>query len=168
MPIISLVVRIGFSYTIPNPGLILKKILGHMERIQDLQIACLPEYMEQMLRSRITAPAPFLRSFRLSFDRNNDSTFIFSKDMFPGRMPNLRKVHLELCLVDWSCPIFSGLTELVLHSMLDDSLDYWLGLLFVLRKLPHLRRLALVDTLENAVDISSIDFKNMDKPISLP
>ena len=123
---VPLVVRIDFSDTIPNPGLILKKTLGHMERNQDLQIVCLPEYMEQMLRSRITAPAPLLRSLRLSFDRNSDSTFIFSKDMFLGRMPNL-------CLVDWTSPIFSGLAELALHSMLDDSLDNWVGLLFVLK-----------------------------------
>ena len=133
-----------------------------MERIQNLWIDCLPEYMEDIFHFRLTAAAPLLRSLHLS------RHFTLSDDI--GAMPSLKKVHLERCYVDWSSPIFSGLTELSLDSILGNYKENWHGVLLILGQLPRLRRLTLVEVLDNPfiVNISSIVSENIDRPISLP
>ena len=146
----------------------LEKALENMERIQHLWINVSLESVDQILRSRLIAAAPLLQSLSLSFEDN--SSFVLSKDMFSGPMPGLQRVDLETCFVDWSSPIFSGLTELSLHLIRNDFMDNWEGLLLILRQVPRLRRLDLYEVLERATadEITSIGSQNIHKPISLP
>ena len=139
-----------------------------MDRIQDLWIDCPYGNFVDMLSSKLTANAPSLRSLHLSYEEG-DSPFTLTKDMFSGAMPGLQRVHLKLCYVNQSSPIFNGLTELSLCGILDDSGDtFWDSLLVILEQLPRLRLLSLADVLPTADDISSIDPEDMDEPISLP
>jgi len=94
----------------PTPWQIccLEKALGHMERIQDLWIncGCFKDVLS-MIHARLTAAAPLLRSLHLATyedeeDRDGEDHFIICKDMLPG--VSLRKLHLELCDVNWSSP----------------------------------------------------------------
>ena len=106
------------SYDLWFPGLhpeilSLEKALENMEHIQHLWIKFSPEPVNQIHRSRLIVAAPLLQSLSLSFEGN--ISFVLSNDMFSGPMPGLRTVDLEACFVDWSSPIFSGLTELSLH-----------------------------------------------------
>ena len=66
-----------------------------------------------------------------------------NKDTLPGAMSGLRMVHLQSCYVDWSCPMFNGLTELTLRYIDDTLAKYWRGDLRILRQLPYLRQLCL-------------------------
>ena len=141
----------------------LDKTLENVERIQDLWIGCLPNYMDDIFHYRpVIAAVPLLRSLRLS------QHFTLSDDI--GAMPSLQKVYLERCYVDWSSSIFSGLTELTLDFIQGSCKENWHGLLLILRQLPCLNQLTLAEVLDNpfVTNISSIVSENTDKPISLP
>ena len=122
----------------------LEKALGHMERIQDLWVDChCSTDVLDMIHARLTAAAPLLRSLHLSMCEDGGD-LIICKDMLPGA--SLRKLHLEVCLVDWSSPIFngSGLVELSLSCVMNDAtVECWDGLLLLLSQLPLLRQLCL-------------------------
>ena len=122
----------------------LEKALGHMERIQDLRVDCHRSTdVLDMIHARLTAAAPLLRSLHLSTYEDGDD-LIICKDMLPGA--GLRKLHLEVCLVDWSSPIFnsSGLVELSLSYVMNDAtVECWDGLLLLLSQLPLLCQLCL-------------------------
>ena len=80
-------------------------------------------------------PRPYLSTDMLHFPMN--------KDTLPGAMSGLRMVHLQSCSVDWSSPMFNGLTGLTLRYIDDTLAKYWRGDLRILRQLPYLRPLCL-------------------------
>ncbi|KIM54542.1 hypothetical protein SCLCIDRAFT_11272 [Scleroderma citrinum Foug A] len=116
----------------------LEKALGHMERIQDLWIDFNnSKDVLNMIHARLTAAAPLLRSLHLSTCGEN--RIIIRKDTLPRA--GLRRLHLDLCHVDWSSPIFNGLTELSLSYVVNNATECWDGLLLLLGQLPLLRQL---------------------------
>ena len=164
---VPLVVHIDLSlFRDPASGTIrsLVKALENISRIEDLRINCPSKSSVQILHSKMIASAPLLRSLYLS-QEDGRHPFTIRKDMFLGAMPGLKKVHLELCFVDWTSPMFNGLAELTLHYILGDN---WGGLLLILRQLPRLRWLTLVNVLSTADDISFINHEDVEGPISLP
>ena len=152
-----LVVRIDFYGWESDLGPIrhsLEKALGHMERIQDLWIDCdSSKDILNMIHARLTAAAPLLWSLHLSTYRDGENHFIIRNDMLPGA--GLRRLHLHLCHVDWSSPIFNGLTELSLSYVVNNATECWDGLLLVLGQLPLLRQLCVDNVL--SVDITFED-----------
>ncbi|KAL4071659.1 hypothetical protein V8B97DRAFT_1870752 [Scleroderma yunnanense] len=126
----------------------LKKALQHMERVQDLWIRC-SRNVATKIGVRLTAAAPLLQSLYLSLSPYGypEDRFEVSKDIFAGIIPCIRSVHLESCRVDWSSPIFNGLTELSLSCLSNHSEMDWDGLLFALGRLSSLRQLYLDNVL---------------------
>jgi len=116
-----LIIHINFSYcpkSDPGPICSLGKALGHMGHIQDLWIDCHhSEDVLNMICARLSAVTPLLWSLHLSTFEGSENHFIICKDTLPGA--SLRKLHLESCHVDWSSPIFNGLTELSLSCILN-------------------------------------------------
>ena len=152
-----LIIYVDFYCPKSDPGktsCCLQKALGHMGRIQDLWIDCNSEDMLNMIHARLTAAAPLLRSLHLSRFDDGENHFIIRKDTLPGAC--LRMLHLDLCHVDWSSPLFSGLRELTLSSVINDGMECWDGLLLLLSQLPHLRQLCL----NNILPLANITFED--------
>ena len=152
-----LIIRIDFCCPESDPWPIrsLEKALDHMERIQDLWInCCRSKDVLNVIGARLTAAAPLLRSLHLSTYKDRENHFIIRKNTLPGA--GLRRLHLELCHVDWSFPIFNGLRELTLSSVVNDGMECWDGLLLLLSQLPLLRRLCL----NNILLLANIDFED--------
>ena len=143
---VPLIVRVDLCYYFtPRVGQIcsLEKALGNMERIQDLWID-FPSDMIDILRPRLNAATPLLRSLRLSgWNSPEDHYFAINKDTLPGAIPGLRMVHLQSCRVDWSSLMFNGLTELTLRYLENGLAECWHGVLQILMQLPYLRQLCL-------------------------
>ena len=168
---VPLIVHIHDSWTLHDPGFLrsLEKVLDNANHIQDLWIGWPSQDMIDVINARLNAAAPLLQSLYLSaMYCPSDCHFIIPEDMFPGAT-SLRKMHLEMCDVDWSFRIFNGLTELTLRYTLNRSRENWEGILHILRQSPHLRRLCLSQVLPSAsITAPSIDSVNMANPISLP
>ena len=147
----------------------LEKLLENLNRIKDLCIIWPSQDMIDIINARLNAPAPLLQSLHLTARHcPGRYHFIMPEDTFPGAT-SLRRVHLEMCYVDWSSHIFNGLTELTLRCTPDHSRKNWDGVLHILRRSPHLRRLHLSEVLPSAsVSAPSVDSENMANPISLP
>ena len=134
----------------------LEKALGHMERVRELWIdGNHSQDVLDMIHARLTAAAPLLRTLRLFTHEDSEDHTRIRRDTLPGA--GLRTLHLKLCHVDWSSPIFNGLTELSLSCVLNDAMESWDGLLLLLSQSPLLRRLFLKNTLPLA-NITSEDF----------
>ena len=148
---VPLIIHTDFYHPKSNPRQVrpLERALGHMERIQDLWIDCdSSEDVLNMVQARLTAAAPLLRSLHLSTYEDGDNHIVIHKDTLPGA--GLRKFHLEFCHVDWSSPIFNGLTELTLSHVVNDVMECWDGLLSLLSRLPLLRQLSVDNILPPA------------------
>ena len=147
----------------------LEKALGNMERIQELWIYCSSDIIE-MIGPKLNVAAPLLQSLCLSTWRDDhEYRSVINKDTLPGAMPDLRKVHLESCHVDWSSPVFNGLTELTIRYTLNDPMECWNGLQFILGHLPRLRQLHLDTLLPYDTDMDALSTNpRKDKFISLP
>ena len=79
-------------------------------------------------------------------------------------MPDLQNVGLSSCTVDWSSPIFNGLTELALFGISRGTRGIVHGLILTLGRLPGLRRLELKDLFWKRRDIFTAgDIQNVDK-----
>ena len=145
----------------------LEKALGNMERIQDLWIDC-PHDMFEIIQPRLNAAAPLLRSLYLSVRVNEDDHFVINKNTLPGAMPDLRKVYLSSSHVDWSSPMFNGLTELTLGHLFNQPMECWNGILRILRQLPHLRQLGLDTIVPEDIDAIFPQSREQGEHISLP
>ena len=152
-----LIIHVDFYDPKSDPGQIrpLEKALGHMERIQDLWIDCdCSKGALDTIHAGLTAAAPLLRSLHLSTHEESEYHFIIREGTLPGA--GLRKLHLEPCHVDWSSPIFNGLTELSLSYVMNDPTKCWDGLLLLLSQLPLLRQLRL----DNILPPANITFED--------
>jgi len=120
--------------------------------------------MLNMIRVRLTAAAPLLRLLRLYAFEGGQNSFTIRKDTLPGVC--LQNLHLKLCHVDWSSPIFNGLTELSLSYVLNDPMERLDGLLLLLSQLPLLCQLCLDNIMSPAhitFEDSFIHTQNMTK-----
>ena len=103
----------------------LEKALGDMERIQDLWIN-FPDDMIEIIQPRLNVAAPLLWSLYLSSGINRqENHFVMNTDTLPGAMPDLQKVYLSVFRVDWSSPMFNGLTELTLDYLYNGFVECW-------------------------------------------
>lgn len=112
-----------------SPYVPLLRILPHMPRVREFAVISDARIPLRILDS-LTAPAPFLCSLRLQGrvdDRQpHQHQLHLPKDIFSGVLPNLRRLHLSACWLDWSSPIFSQqLTHLTLDWITDRESDSW-------------------------------------------
>ena len=124
---VPLIARVDLRHSGPHMGSVrsLEKALGDMERIQDLRIN-FPDDMIEIIQPRLNVAAPLLRSLYLSSGINHqENHFVMNKDTLPGAMPDLQKVYLSVFRVDWSSPMFNGLTELTLDYLYNGFVECW-------------------------------------------
>ena len=115
-----LIVRVDLYHSGSRVGPIhsLEKALENMESIQNLWIDGFDDVIER-IQSRLNVAAPLLQSLHLSGWAHR---FVIKEDMLPEAMPDLRKVYLSSVYMDWSSPIFNGLTELTLGDLFDQPM----------------------------------------------
>jgi len=116
---------------------LVKKALQYLDRTQIICIKCSSKVAPE-IRAILAAPAPLLRSFHLFL---HGDEFEVDEGIFDGAMPNLQNVGLSLCTVDWSSPIFNGLTKLAFFGINHGTRGIVHGLILTLGRLLGLHRL---------------------------
>jgi hypothetical protein len=118
--------------------------LEHRSRIRALHIRG-PSIRLGRFFSKMTGPYPLLESLCVSFyDRNEDELMPLPGHLFRGNMPQLRRLQLYRCSLDWDSPDFSQLTHMEIHGS-SRSIYVDMGLVVnVLRTIPALVTLCLV------------------------
>ncbi|KAI6155103.1 hypothetical protein BKA82DRAFT_996710 [Pisolithus tinctorius] len=138
-----------------------------MHRIQHPWIRCSRFHSTEFLHL-LTATAPMLRSFHLCL-----TTVIFlgqqitiDKNTSAGSAPCLRELRLERCRVDWSSPVFSGLTNMNPVNISIMTMSTMDTVIRATGQLPDLQQLFLEGSLPS-VSARPIDSHGMAK-IPLP
>jgi hypothetical protein len=116
--------------------------LGHSSRIQTLHIRG-PCTRLRRIFSKMTSASPYLESLCVSVSGRNGDELTLPTHLFCGNMPQLRRIQLTRCSLEWDSPDFSRLTHLEVRGSSASPLVDMEVVLAVLRKIPSLVTLYL-------------------------